>query len=375
MDNLLASLFGLGQPAAADAGDGSTGGALTDVGSDPSTPRGLQGTVLARLRGGNPSIAGGLALQATNPNSTRNLNNFSSSGVGGDLTRAAAASDPKRGRWGNFATGFTGGMAASEARDAQAAKDQRESTKSNVDNLKTMFDAASKMADEQRAEATQKATQARQESQDAETKRWHDIQHQDTLAKVNKGGSDATDWSTPTNMLNASRLEQAKLNELGLDHVSQRAINKALQDPLVGDDQKAQMRQAVQQAHQQFEAWRAAQPWTKGEKKPSPEADATGAPAAPAATPIAGGSVPSNPPSPDVKPRAWRAATAPDGSRWLIDQNTGEKQPINTAGAQPGMANQMTTTPGFAPNPVRTQPLVAPAAAAPAEEDDNEARV
>jgi hypothetical protein len=307
-----------------------------------------------------------LAIQGANPNSANNINALNNSGIGGDLQAGLAAAKPGMGRMGSFLAGFTGSMARSEARDAAAATAAQEATKNNVANLKTMFDAASKMVDEQQTQDNQRAIRAREENQDAETKRWHDIQHQDTQAKINKNGSETTDWSTPENMLNASRLEQAKLNELGLDHVSMRAINKSLTDLTVPDDQKAQIRSAIDQAHQQFEAWRAQQPWANGgKKKPAAQADQPAAAPAPAtpppATPIAGGMVPSNPPSPGFKQRSWRAATAPDGSRWLIDQNTGEKQPIVQAGkSAPPMANNMTKTMQTAPPP----------AAAPAQDDE-----
>jgi hypothetical protein len=161
------------------------------------------------------------------------------------------------------------------------------------------------------------------------------------------------------------------LQRFGVDAPTLRTLLKQLNDPLTSDADKQRIQAVIEAGHKAFDDWQKNEaPWSqKPGKKPGPGADATAPAAAPGTTPpgattlnmsVAGGSVPSNPPSPGFKPRAWRAATAPDGSRWLIDQNTGEKQPINTDGGQTpaGLATQAAPT--------------APAAAEPAEEDDNE---
>ncbi len=316
---------------------GAGGAAPTPEAADPATPS-PGGQVLARLRP-HAQVA-----QPAQPQSSP------LGGLGSDLSAGVASYDPKLGRGGNLAAGFAAGMKGSESRDAARQQALTDQQKQSIEQLKTLFDVSSKMADQQRQQQVDAASQAHQGSEDAESKRWHDIQHADNIAKNNKDTGAGTDWTTPDNLLNASKLETAKLNELGLDHVTQRNVTKALNDPLTPDDQKTQLKDANKAAQDQFQEWRAQQPWVGGSaKKPAKpvaapaapddeESDTGGASATPAASNPATGAAPAPAATATV---SYRKATAPDGSVWLVnpvnpqDRHLASPAPAAQSAAQP----------------------------------------
>ena len=316
-----------GNPLVAPQAPQAPGGGLqTPEARDPSTPS-PSGRPLAYLKGAQqpqaPQAPGGGPL----------------GGLGSDLSASMASYNPTLGRGGNALAGFAAGLKSSQDRDAaratnayQAQKDQQ---KTAADTLKGMFDMSSKMFGQQTTQQTAATSASNKSAEDAETKRWHDIQHQDTQAKNAKDTT--TDWTTPENMLNASRMEQGKLNELGIGGVALRDAQKAINNPATPDDQRAHLQAGIDAAKTQFQQWRAQQPWVSGGKKAAaPASDDTQqttptAPAIPAPT-AAGAAPPPAAPDP-AAPAPGNINDKPIDATWrkVKDNKTGDMHLWNPA--------------------------------------------
>ena len=98
------------------------------------------------------------------------------SSLAGTLGAGAEAVKPGMDKTAAFFAGMGGGMKHVETKAEAARKAQLEAQKASIDLYKAMFDMEGKTADRDRQARVDAQNATRLDRQDAETKRWHDIQ-------------------------------------------------------------------------------------------------------------------------------------------------------------------------------------------------------
>lgn len=167
-------------PPATTAPEPVTGAPLSPEAADggAATP---QGRVLARL---------GDTRRILTPSQEQPA--FGSS-LAGTLGAGAEAVKPGMDKTAAFFAGLGGGMKHVETKAEAARKAQIDAQKASIDLYKAMFDMDGKTADRDRQARVDAQNATRLDRQDAETKRWHDIQ----APYYKDGGSRAAREMTP----------------------------------------------------------------------------------------------------------------------------------------------------------------------------------
>ena len=170
--------------------------------ADPSTPS-PAGRVLARLRVPGMQNQRTAARGSTAPAGDGSFG----SGLGSDLAAGIGAVKVGADKGSAFLQGFAGAAKNISERQAAAQKADAESKKANMELLKSVFDMKGKIEDRQQKAQENATSTARQDRQDAETKRWHDLM---APAYKEKGKTDADKELGPKDTI----LAEQRLQEL-----------------------------------------------------------------------------------------------------------------------------------------------------------------